>query len=117
MIAGRGTTDGVRLLSPETVREMESIQSWRRDLVLVMRMRWRLGYHLVGTTRGVIDEAFGHFGFGGSGGWADPSRELSLAMVCNRGSGTPIGDVRLLQLGTAVMASPRFNDTRAGRTS
>jgi CubicO group peptidase (beta-lactamase class C family) len=117
MIAGRGTADGVRLMSPETVREMGRIQSWRRDLVLVMPMRWRLGYHLVGTTRGVIDEAFGHFGFGGSGGWADPSRELSLAMVCNRGSGTPIGDMRLLQLGTAVMASPRFDRTRAGRAS
>lgn len=117
MIAEPGAADGVRLLSPETVREMGRIQSWRRDLVLVMRMRWRLGYHVVGTTRGVIDEAFGHFGFGGSGGWADPSRELSLAMVCNRGSGTPIGDMRLLQLGTAVMESSRFNRTRGGRTS
>ncbi len=114
-IAGRGSVDGVRLLSPETVGEMGRIQSWRRDLVLVMRMRWRLGYHLAGTTQGVLSDAFGHFGFGGSGGWADPSRELSLAMVCNRGSGTPIGDMRMLQLGTAVMESPRFERARRGR--
>jgi CubicO group peptidase (beta-lactamase class C family) len=115
MIAGEGTVDGARLLSPATVREMGQIQSWRRDLVLVMQMRWRLGFHLVVTTNGVLRQAFGHFGFGGSGGWADPSRQLSLAMVCNRGSGTPIGDMRLMQLGTAVMESPRFNDEGAAR--
>jgi CubicO group peptidase (beta-lactamase class C family) len=112
MIAGSGEIEGVRLLSPETVDRMGRIQSWRRDLVLVVPMRWRLGYHMVGTTRGVLDSAFGHFGFGGSGGWADPARELSLAMVCNRGTGTPIGDLRLLQLGTAVMDSVRAR-TRA----
>ena len=105
LIGGGGTLDGVTLLSPTTVAEMGVIRSYRRDLVVVMPMRWRYGYHVVGTTRGRIDAAFGHFGFGGSGGWADPSRELAVAMVCNRGTGTPIGDVRLLRLGTAVMAS------------
>ncbi len=110
-IAGQGSIDGVRLLSPETVAEMGVVRSHRPDLVLVMPMQWRYGYHVVGTTRGRIDEAFGHFGFGGSGGWADPSRDLAMAMVCNRGSGTPIGDLRLLQLGTAVMASVRARAT------
>ena len=105
LIAGGGTLDGVTLLSPETVAAMGVIRSYRRDLVLVMPMRWRYGYHMVGTTRGRIDAAFGHFGFGGSGGWADPSRELAVAMVCNRGTGTPIGDLRLLRLGTAAMNS------------
>jgi len=107
VIAGGGTLEGTTLLSPATVAEMGVIRSYRRDLVLVMPMRWRYGYHLVSTTRGRIDEAFGHFGFGGSGGWADPSRELALAMVCNRGTGSPIGDVRLLRLGSALMASLR----------
>jgi CubicO group peptidase (beta-lactamase class C family) len=66
-------------------------------------MGWRLGYHSVFTTRGVVRDAFGHYGFGGSGGWADPRRNLALAMVCNRGSGTPIGDLRLAELGAAVI--------------
>lgn len=105
LIAGGGTIDGVTLLSPATVAEMSVIRSYRRDLVLVMPMRWRYGFHVIGTTRGRLDAAFGHFGLGGSGGWADPSRQLAVAMVCNRGTGTPIGDVRLLRLGTAVMAS------------
>lgn len=107
MIAGSGTIGDVTLLSPERVQTMGEIQSNRRDLVLVVPMRWRLGYHLVGTTKGVVDSAFGHFGFGGSGGWCDPTRELAVAMVCNRGTGTPIGDLRLLNLGTAVMAGVR----------
>ncbi|MEZ5144696.1 MAG: serine hydrolase domain-containing protein [Acidimicrobiales bacterium] len=110
MIAGHGEIDGVRLLSPATVERMARVRSRRRDLVLVMPMRWRYGYHLVGTTRGLVDEAFGHFGFGGSGGWCDPGRDVAVAMVCNRGSGTPIGDLRLLQLGTAVDDAVRERD-------
>ena len=105
VIASEGTLDGVTLMSPATVAEMSLIRSYRRDLVLVIPMRWRYGYHMVATTRGRINAAFGHFGFGGSGGWADPSRRVAVAMVCNRGTGSPIGDVRLLRLGTAVMAS------------
>jgi CubicO group peptidase (beta-lactamase class C family) len=113
VIAGHGELDGVRLLSPRTVEQMGRIRSRRRDLVLVFPMQWRYGYHLVGTTRGLIDEAFGHFGFGGSGGWCDPSQDLAMAMVCNRGSGTPIGDLRLMQLGTAVVAAARDRRARA----
>jgi CubicO group peptidase (beta-lactamase class C family) len=113
MIAGDGELDGVRLLSPSTVDEMGRIRVWRRDLVLVFPMRWRLGYHLVGSTCGVVDEAFGHFGFGGSGGWADPSRQLSMAMVCNRGAGTPLGDLRLLRLGSAAVSAADHRARRA----
>jgi CubicO group peptidase (beta-lactamase class C family) len=105
VLAGRGTRDGVSLLSPEAVARMGVVQSMRRDLVLGFRMRWRLGYHLVSTTRGVLDPAFGHFGYGGSGAWCDPSRDLAVGFTCSRGSGTPIGDIRILQLGSAVMRS------------
>jgi len=115
MVAGNGTIDDTTILSPGTVERMGRIRSWRRDLVLVIPMRWRLGYHFAATTRGRIDQAFGHFGFGGSGGWADPSRQLSLAMVCNRGTGTPIGDLRLLQLGTGVMEGVRFRAAEGRR--
>jgi hypothetical protein len=37
-----------------------------------------------------------------------------MAMVCNRGSGSPIGDLRLLQLGTAVVSAA---DRRSERSS
>ena len=43
-------------------------------------MKWRLGYHLAATTRGIIPNGFGHFGFGGSGAWADPDNDLAVAL-------------------------------------
>lgn len=111
MIAGGGELDGIRLLSPERVRIMSEVQRQGRDHVLVMPMDWRLGYHRVFTTRGQVRSAFGHFGFGGSGAWADPERDLAVAFVCNRGSGTPVGDLRIMELGTAaVRAADRMAD-------
>lgn len=105
MIAGGGELGGVRVLSGRTVAEMAKVQRKGPDLVLVVPMDWRLGYHRVFTTRGPLPRAFGHFGFGGSGGWADPSRDLAVAMVCSRGTGTPIGDLRIMELGAAAVRS------------
>ncbi|HEX9067096.1 MAG TPA: serine hydrolase domain-containing protein [Streptosporangiaceae bacterium] len=107
MLAGRGETGGVRLLSPQTVAAIGVVQSSGPDLVLMLPMGWRLGYHSAFTTRGAVPGAFGHFGFGGSGGWADPGNNLAVAMVCNRGGGTPIGDARLAALGTAASRAVR----------
>jgi CubicO group peptidase (beta-lactamase class C family) len=107
MLAGGGQAGGVRLLSPQTVRQLAVVHARGPDLVLVLPMGWRLGYHSAFTTRGTVRGGFGHFGFGGSGGWADPQRDLALAMVCNRGGGTPIGDARLAALGTAALHAVR----------
>ena len=74
-----------------------------RDVVLGFPMRWRLGYHMAVTTRGGRPQGFGHFGLGGSGAWADPTLELSVAMTCNRMAGTPVGDQRLLKIGAAAV--------------
>jgi CubicO group peptidase (beta-lactamase class C family) len=106
MLAGGGEVGGVRLLSPQTVKRIGVVHSHGPDLVLALPMGWRLGYHSVFTTRGTVRSAFGHYGFGGSGGWADPRRDLALAMVCNRGTGTPIGDLRLAELGAATIRAP-----------
>ena len=103
MLAGGGEVDGIRLLSRSTVGQINVVHSRGPDYVLVLPMGWRLGYHQAFTSRGALRGAFGHFGLGGSGGWADPQRGLALAMVCNRGTGTPIGDRRIGQLGTAVV--------------
>ncbi len=103
MLAGRGEVDGVRLLSPETVEAASTVHGRGFDLVLVLPMDWRLGYHRVFTSRGTVGSAFGHFGFGGSGAWADPERDLAVAYVCNRGSGTPIGDFRIAEVGHEIV--------------
>lgn len=112
MLADGGEVGGVRLMSPQTVQQIAVAHSRGPDLVLVIPMGWRLGYHSAFTTRGTVSGAFGHFGFGGSGGWADPQRRLALAMVCNRGTGSPIGDLRLAGLGTAVVRAPGARSSR-----
>ncbi len=102
MLAGGGQLNGVRVLSEATVRKASSIQNNQRDRVVVITMQWRLGYHRTPIIAKQLPHAYGHFGFGGSGAWADPDHDLALAMVCNRGGGTPIGDLRILRLSQAA---------------
>jgi CubicO group peptidase (beta-lactamase class C family) len=67
-------------------------------------MRWRLGYHHAFGTGRDAPLAFGHYGYGGSGGWADPASGLSAGFVTNRiGSlTTPLGDLNLFRLNRVV---------------
>ena len=103
-LANGGTDDGHRLLSPETTEALGRVQVRTPDAVLGLRMRWRLGYHhALGTGRDA-PRAFGHYGYGGSGGWADPDLGLSLGFVTNRiGSmTTPMADATLFRLSRIV---------------
>lgn len=105
MLAADGEIDGKRLLSTGTVMQATEIQNTRVDGVVPFPMRWRLGYHLAATTRGILRNGFGHFGYGGSGAWADPDRDLAVAMVTNQVAGTPFGDLRMLRIGAAAVRS------------
>lgn len=108
-LANGGSVDSVELLSRRTAHDIGRVQTRTRDYVLGFNMRWRLGYHQAFTTGRMPRRGFGHFGFGGSGAWADPSTGLSLGFVTNKvGSATtPIGDVRLARLGGAALAVVR----------
>ncbi len=107
-LAGGGEIGGTRLLSRETLARATERQPRTPSLrVIPFDMRWRLGYHGVATTRGLPRHAFGHFGFGGSGAWADPSRDLAVALIVNSGLGTPFGDFRIARIGGAVLDSLR----------
>jgi CubicO group peptidase (beta-lactamase class C family) len=119
-LAGGGEVDGVRLLSARTVRRATRRQKRADGLAVIpFDMRWRLGYHGVFTTQGSPRNAFGHFGFGGSGAWADPSRELAVALIVNSGLGTPFGDLRIARISAAALtaadARPRPTRKRAPR--
>jgi CubicO group peptidase (beta-lactamase class C family) len=105
-LAGGGQLEGVRLLSRETLERAtrEQVEP-RRRAVIPIDMRWRLGYHAVFTTRGVPPAAFGHFGFGGSGGWADPSRELAVGLIVNGGIGAAFNHLAILRVGAASIAA------------
>jgi len=87
------------------IPKMSKVHVETRDRVIPIKMGWRLGYHTAFTSRGSLASAFGHFGFGGSGAWADPTKRLSVAMVNNRLGGTPFGDMRIASIGTAVMSA------------
>ena len=102
-IAERGAIDDARILSPAAVERMSQLQVRTKDRVIPVKMGWRLGYHTAFTYKGALRSAFGHFGFGGSGAWADPSRRLAVAMTNNRVGGTPFGDIRIAAIGSAVL--------------
>ncbi len=112
--------DGPPLLSPETLREATREQpalgpsgvgadrsKVGRDAAVMINMHWRLGYHLAGTTSGVLPKAFGHFGFGGSGAWGDPESGLAVAMILNQVGGTPFGDTKMLRIGGAAVRAAK----------
>jgi CubicO group peptidase (beta-lactamase class C family) len=103
MMAGGGELDGVRILSEKTVRKARKVQNTTMDRVIPFPMHWRLGYHRVFTMGPRVPHGFGHFGFGGSGAWADPDRQLAVGLVLNSGVGTPFGDSRILRITTAAL--------------
>ncbi|MDE0803250.1 MAG: serine hydrolase [Acidimicrobiales bacterium] len=110
IFANDGEHDGVRLLSPGRVALMSEQQTDGRDYCVPIKMRWRIGYH-----QGFIaalhqmPNAFGHFGLGGSGAWADPDLDLAVAYVTNdmRSASTPFGDARLARIGAAAAKAAR----------
>jgi CubicO group peptidase (beta-lactamase class C family) len=102
ILANGGEWEGQRLISRATLRRAAEVQNRGIGRVIPFPMHWRLGYHRVPTLRVKVPRGFGHFGFGGSGGWADPDRNLSVAMVLNSGTGTPFGDVRMVRIGSAA---------------
>ncbi|WP_324191936.1 serine hydrolase domain-containing protein [Nocardia puris] len=68
-------------ISRGRVRALSRIQTILPDRNLFLPMGWRLGYHslpVLGAPR-----AFGHIGFVGSAGWADPESGLSVGFVHN----------------------------------
>ncbi|MEE2891764.1 MAG: serine hydrolase domain-containing protein [Pseudomonadota bacterium] len=109
MLAEGGSLDGVRVLSSERVRAMGEVQNRSRDRVLSLPMHWRLGYHRVFSFGAHAPEAFGHFGYGGSGAFCDPTRRLSVALTLNSGVGTPVGDLRIIRIANdAIRAVDRL---------
>ncbi|MFN2426636.1 MAG: serine hydrolase domain-containing protein [Candidatus Binatia bacterium] len=103
-LAGGGEMGGVRLISEKTLHRAATVQNRTVDRVVPFPMQWRLGYHRPFTMGlgGGIRNGIGHFGFGGSGAWADFDRNLSVALTLNSGVGTPFGDLRIVRISTAA---------------
>ncbi|MFJ3509052.1 serine hydrolase domain-containing protein [Streptomyces luteogriseus] len=90
VFAGRGAYAGHRVLSPEAAERVHEGQGGCRDLVLGAGFEHEtevgLGLWLSGPdgSYGPNPRAFGHDGFGGSCGLADPEAGVSLGYVMNR---------------------------------
>ncbi len=80
-----GEVDGVRLLGPDTLEKAMEVQSAGEDLVLGYETRYGTGFQLSFPFRPMAGEgSFGHYGMGGSVGFAHPERGLAFAYVMNQ---------------------------------
>ncbi|MEU1911276.1 serine hydrolase domain-containing protein [Streptomyces massasporeus] len=108
VFAGRGAHGGRRLLSPESAERVREGQGGCRDLVLGAGFEHEtevgLGLWLSGPdgSYGPNPRAFGHDGFGGSCGLADPEAGVSLGYVMNRMGPRIANDPRKMALVDAL---------------
>jgi CubicO group peptidase (beta-lactamase class C family) len=100
-----GELDGVRLLDQETIRQASEVQMKRPDRVVLYPLHWRLGYHRADAMLMDVPSAFGHFGMGGAGGWANPELKLAAAHVHNGFPLSPTGQMRTVMITAAVYES------------
>ncbi len=105
-LVGGGALDGARILSADGVRRMTApaTTDGRVDLLLGFTDTWAMGMALnrpgiYGTNR----DAFGHSGWGGSFGCADPDAGVAIGYVCNQMGPELVGDPRTAGLCQAIL--------------
>ena len=88
--------DGVRLLSADQVREATIQRTTGPNIVLLdLDLQFGLGFVVPSTLVQLGGpHSFGHFGAGGSAGWADPDADLAFGYVMNRMDMGLAGDQR-----------------------
>jgi CubicO group peptidase (beta-lactamase class C family) len=86
-LAGDGEMDGAHILSPEMTEMAIAEHVDAEDKVLGRPTRFGLGFQLTMPERrlGPGPRAFGHFGAGGSLGFADPDAHVAFAYAMNQG--------------------------------
>ncbi len=95
-----GSVDGVRILTEEQLRRATTqLTTGPNRVLLDMDIQFGLGFMLRSS---LIElggpRSFGHFGAGGSVGWADPDAELAFGYVMNRMDMGLAGDARSYEL-------------------
>ncbi len=100
-----GELEGVRLIDEHVLAESAKVQSKRADKVVIYPLHWRLGYHRADALIMDVPKAFGHFGAGGTGGWANPELGLSAALIHNGFPFSVAGQVRTVMMTAAVYRS------------
>ncbi len=98
-----GEIDGVRLVDSATVDTMRAEQVHGEDQSLVLPTRFGYGFMLNAEYLPMFgDGSFGHYGAGGSLGFADPEAGIGFGYVMNQMGGGIAGDPRAVALIEAV---------------
>jgi CubicO group peptidase (beta-lactamase class C family) len=102
-----GDVDGTRLLTDESVARALGPHTEGVDTVMLdLDVQYGLGFHIPGPALKLGGpRSFGHYGAGGSLGFADPDLELGFGYVMNRMALSITGDPRTSTLIDAVYAS------------
>lgn len=92
MLLNHGEWEGKRILQPLTVhRATRTIGKTELDKSLMLPMRYSAGFMLGGEPYGIYGKqcqyAYGHLGYANIFCWADPQRDISVALV---NSGKPV---------------------------
>ena len=98
LLLGGGVLDGVRVFSPATIAAARRATSrWRIDRILLMPVNHSeglmLGANLLSPFGPGTPEAFGHVGFMPLFCWADPQRDIAVALLT---SGKLLADTHLI---------------------
>jgi len=106
-LADGGVLEGARILSPQALAQLTAPAAppGRRDQFLGFVDCWAMGLML--NTPGLYGpnpESFGHSGWGGSFGCADPETGLAIGYVCNQMGPDLTDDPRAASLCAAVSA-------------
>ena len=97
--------DGVRLLGADTLAAAMAVQSHGDDLVTGYETRFASGFQLPFPYRPMAGEGcFGHYGMGGSTGFADTRRGFGFGYTVNQMGPTTPADPRSVALVDAVVA-------------
>lgn len=101
-----GDVDGVRILAPGTVTQMSTPRTSGEDLILGAESKFGLGMMCVSPLTPLFGQgSFGHYGAGGSVGFAHPESGIAFAYVMNQMRLGLAGDRRTDSLIDAVHAS------------
>jgi CubicO group peptidase (beta-lactamase class C family) len=95
-LANDGELNGTRLLSPETLAKATELRHKGIDRVFMLPFEWGAGFirNVHKVLYGPNPHAFGHTGYGGSYGFADPERRIGVGYVMNKMGASLIGDTR-----------------------
>jgi CubicO group peptidase (beta-lactamase class C family) len=88
MILNGGESDGHRIVSPESVRAMTTVQTGDFETGFTPGNGWGLGWCIVREPQGVTGMlspgTFGHGGWLGTQGWVDPRRQAIFVLMYQR---------------------------------